>query len=455
MDFPYGKAPFVLLVMAVGSSIALMASTGGDTREPDLTFVVFADSHLRAYQAIIPEFERQHGVHIRIQQVQIQCLQSRLSAALLSGAEVPDVVELVTGSMGFFTKGPVEDVGFLDLTERIQAEGLDERLVSSRFSLWSSRGHIFGLPHDVHPVVLAYNRDVVAELGIDVDAIETWDDFVRVGREITKDLNGDGVIDRFAIDMFADGGDHLEMLIRQRGANLFDADGRLTMYDPRIVDTIIWYVHQTRGPDRIAFPCGWGQPLSKAMLENFVIFYFAPDWRTKNFELETPKMAGRLGLMPLPAWEPGGRRTSTWGGTGLCITKACENPELAWEFAKFLYLNREMLGQNFDKLNILPPLKDAWDLPALNEPDPFYRDQVIGSLFAELAPETPPVYVTPYSSDALWKLNEVFIHACAHYDQHGDDGLRAFVDKDLSRASDAVQRLIDFNSFYGKVADAR
>lgn len=454
MEFPYGKAPLIILVLAALSGLTLIATGRSDDEEPDLTFVVFADSHLRAYREIIPEFERLHGVHVRMQQVQLQSLQSRLSAALLSGANVPDVVELVTGSMGFFTKGPVEDVGFLDLTERIKAEGLDQRLVASRFSLWSSRGHIFGLPHDVHPVALAYNRDVVEELGLELDAIETWDDFVAMGRQITADLNGDGVIDRFALDMFADGGDHLEMLIRQRGASLFDADGHLTMYDPRIVDTIIWYVQQTRGRDRIAFPCGWGQPLAKAMLEDFVIFYFAPDWRTKNFELETPKMAGRLGLIPLPAWEPGGPRTSTWGGTGLCITKGCKNPELAWEFAKFLYLNREMLGRNFDNLNVLPPLKDAWDLPVLNEPDPFYGGQVIGKLYAELAPETPPAYLTPYSNDALWKLNEVLIHAADYYEKKGEAGLRDFVERDLKRAADAVQRLINFNAFYGGSEDA-
>lgn len=449
MEFPYGKAPFIILLLSVLSGIGLIATErSGEGERPDLTFLVFADSHFRAYQKIIPEFEALHNVKVQIQQVQIQNLQGRLSAALLSGAHVPDMVEIITGSIGFFTKGPLEDVGFVDLTDRIRAEGLDKRIVSSRFSLWSSRGRIFGLPHDVHPVLLAYNRAIIEDLGIDVDAIETWDDFARIGREITADFDGDGTIDRFAVDMFADGGDILDLLMRQRGANLFDAEGNLTMYDPRIVETIIWYVKQSRGPDRISFPAGWGQGLAKTMLDNFVAFYFVPDWRTKNIELETPKMKGRLGLMPLPAWEEGGPRTSTWGGTGLCITKACENPDLAWEFAKFLYFHPTGLARNFHATGVWPPIKDVWDMPELREPSEFYDGEVLGELFAELAPETPPTYMTPYFGDALWKLNETFISGCEYFEKHGEEGLRDHVDQTLKKKAAAVQKLINFNYFY-------
>lgn len=449
MEFPYGKAPLCIMLIAGCSALALFVTGRGfDKGKPDLVFLLFAEPQLRAYQQIVPEFERQYGVKVQMQVVQIQSLQSRLAAAMLSGAELPDLVELLAGSMGFFTKGPLEEVGFTDLTERIRAEGLDQRLVASRFSLWSSRGHIFGLPHDVHPVVLAYNRGLVKELGIDVNAIETWDDFAAMGRKITADLDGDGTIDRFAIDMIADGGDHLDLLIRQRGASLFDETGKLTLYDPVIVDTVCWYIRQTRGKTRIAFPAGWGQSLAKAMLDDFVVFFFAPDWRTKSFELDIPKMNGRLGLMPLPAWEKGGRRTSTWGGSGLCITKACKNQELAWEFAKFLYFNKDMLGKNFRNQNILPPLKETWDMPELKEPNPFYGGQSIGSLFVELAPQAPPTNMNPYFSDALWKLNETFIEGCLYYEKQGEEGLQEHVDATLKERAQALQKLIDYNLFY-------
>jgi len=70
--------------------------------------------------------------------------------------------------------GPLDRVGCLDLTDRIHAEELYERFNAPSFSPHTSRGRIFGLPHDVHPTVLAYRADLVEEAGVDVSEIETW-----------------------------------------------------------------------------------------------------------------------------------------------------------------------------------------------------------------------------------------------------------------------------------------
>ena len=168
MQFPYGKAPFWILVLAIVTGTAMMLTRGLTSRgRPDLVFIVFAPVHYAAYQKLIPEFEETHNVKIQLQQISQRPLQTRLQSALLAGTKVPDMVEILNPFMGAFMKGPIEDVGFVDLTDRIKAEKLDERMVESRFSIWSSRGRIFALPHDVHPVALAYRRDIIEELGIE------------------------------------------------------------------------------------------------------------------------------------------------------------------------------------------------------------------------------------------------------------------------------------------------
>ena len=448
MWFPYGKAPLALVVIAVATGGLLAAVSLGRRGESyDLVFALFARNHYQAYQEVVPEFEKRHGVRIQMQLVPARGLQSRLQSALLAGADVPDVVEIVNGSMGYFTKGPLADVGFVDLTDRLHAEGIYDRMVLSRFSLWSSRGRVFAMPHDVHPVTLAYRRDLIDELGVNVSDLKTWDDFVRVGREVTKDLDGDGIPDRYMLDMPSDGGYALDLLLLQRGGGLFGPDGEVTLDSDVAVDTICWYIHQTRGQDRISFPAGWGQTLSKAMLDGLVLFYFCPDWRTMFFQTDVPRLEGKLALIPLPAWEPGGRRTSTWGGTGLAITKACRKQELAWDFAKFLYLQKEELAKRFAGTNIIPPVKDAWDLPVFREPNAFYSDQPIGSLLARLAPETPADYVNAYSELGRTKIREAFLNAGTYYDERGDEGLREFVRGELTRCADYVRKVMKRNVF--------
>jgi arabinosaccharide transport system substrate-binding protein len=441
--FPYGKAPFWLLALALASSLLLVATRQRAAEDrPDLSLATFAVQHYTAYKRMLPEFERLHHVKVGLQLVDSRALQTRLQNAMLAHAAVPDLVELGDGTIGYFTRGPLVDVGFLDLTERIERGGYRERMVASRFSKWESRGHLFAIPHDVHPVMLVYRADLVEALGLHVEELDTWDAFAAAGQRVLKDLDGDGVIDRYMIDFPEGGGFGLLIVLRQRGVGLFNERGEVSFNDPRTVDTMLWYLHQVRGPHRIATECGWGQPLAKAMNDGVALFYVAPDWRSHMFQTDVPGLAGKLKLMPLPAWQKGGRRTSTFGGTGLAITKQSPHPELAWELAKFLYFTPSELGKRFAETGVLPPFRDAWGLPEFQAPSAFYSGQRLGAEYAQLAPETPPVWDSPYSAKAEAKLGEVFLRAVAHFDRHGDDGLRQVIEQELAGADAYLRRLM-------------
>src|SRR5688572_8238986 len=161
--FPYGKAPLVLLLIAILSSVAF-AATRGSKRPADLVLATFASTHVKAYRDALPEFEKKYGVNVEIQQVDFQSLEARLQSAIVANTEVPDLVEISEGTLGFFTRGPTRDFGFMDLTDLVKREGLDHRVVETRYAPWTTRGRTYALPHDVHPVMLAYRRDLVEEL---------------------------------------------------------------------------------------------------------------------------------------------------------------------------------------------------------------------------------------------------------------------------------------------------
>ena len=444
--FPYGRAPFWLCLSALCSGLLVLVTHGlGAAQKPDLVLELSAANHIVAYQHAAAVFEHRRGVRVGIELVQSRALQTRLQNAMLAHTPVPELVEIGATDIAFFTRGPLGDVGFVDLTERLKREGLEDGLVKSRLSLWSSRGHVFALPHDVHPVMLAYRADLLAGLGIDPDSIQTWSDFVSLRTKVVKDLDGDGVIDRYLIDLPVGEGWGVEILLLQQGVSLFDERGRIAMNQQATVDTIFWYVHQVEGKDRIAVQCGWGQPLMKAMKDGLAVFYVVPDWRTHAIEMEAPNVAGLFKVMPLPAWTPGGRRTSTWGGSGLAITKGSKNVELAWDFAKLLYFDRAELGLRYRYTSILPPLKDSWNLPELQEPSPFFRGQRIGAAYAALAPDVPADWSTPYKTRAEDRLNGVTLQAIAYFREHGDDGLKAFIGRELAVKTAEVEELMNRN----------
>lgn len=449
MEFPYGKAPLAILVLALLTGLAMTYANLTEQAQPrpDLVFATFTKEHAATYQKPIAEFEKLHGVKVQLQVVSQRALQGRLQSAMQAGAEVPDMVELLYGTLGFFTRGPLEDIGFVDLTDRVREAGLFDSLVRSRFSLWSTRGRIFALPHDVHPVMLAYRRDLIEQLGIDVNKLTTWGEFSRVGREITRDLNGDGVRDRYMLDLPADGGDSLRLLLSQRGGGVFDDKGNVIFDSEEAVEVLCWYVRQIRGSGQISTACGWGQTLSRAMIDGLCLFYICPDWRTRQIEVDIPSLKGKMAVMPLPAWTEGGRRTSTWGGAGLAITRQSKNPELAWKLAMYLYYDPSQLGQRFEGTNIIPPLKAAWNLPEFSKPNPFWGGELIGRRYAELAPSTPAEQSNPYMSLAGGKLSEAFTNTSLHYKEHGEAGLEDFARSELKRCAARVREVMKRNVF--------
>ncbi len=444
--YPYGRAPFWLTVVAVGSMLAIIITQVGRAKaRPDIVLAISSPNHVLAYGKVQKAFAKEHGVDVAIQLVNLRALTTRLQNALLAGTEVPDVAELPFDAMAYFGRGPIDDIGFMDLTERLQTEGYRDRLVAARLSLWSSRSHVFALPHDVHPVMLAYRADLVEALGIDVRDLKTWDDFAAAGRRITADVDGDGAIDRYMVDLISNNTEGFPILLLQRGVDMFDEHGELTFNQPITVDTLIWYLHQCFGKDRIAYDAGWGQPLAKAMADGFVLFHITPDWRTHVFEMESPRVAGKMKLMPLPAWEPGGRRTSVWGGSGLAVTKRGKDPELAWQFAKQLYFDKNELGSRFLETGIIPALKDAWSLPEFDRPNAYFSGQHLGTLYAELAREVPPLWMNSYTKSAQQKINQVLLRGVAHYRVSGDTGLREVIVAALNEAEADMRREIAHN----------
>jgi len=443
--YPYGKAPLALLVLAV-VSVALWFSTQKQReKRPDLIVVTFTAPHQAAYRKALPEFEKQYHVKVDVQLAHWGSLQTRLQNAMLADTDVPDLVEMLEGSLGFFARGPKEDIGLVDLTDRIEGEHLKERMVASRFSLWSARGRVFGMPHDVHPVMLAYRRDLVEALGIDVRELDTWEKFNEVGRRITRDKNGDGVIDQYMIDLPSGGGYGVLIMMLQRGGQLFDEQGRPAFANEITAEVFRQYLEMTLGQQKIAYECGWGQSFFKAMTDGLALFYITPDWRSYTLQTDLPRLSGKVALMPLPAWEKGGRRTSVWGGTGLVITRRTKHQELAWELAKFLYLNPKSLGERFKDTNIIPPFKDAWSLPEFSVPNSYFSGQPVGQLYAELAPQTPPFYSSPVDSIARAKLDEAYTRAIEHFKAHGQDGLMDVIRKELRLAQDDVMRRSERN----------
>ncbi len=470
---PFGVAPALLLLVTLVAGIYL-ASTPVKRPQADLQLWTFASNHHKSYKAALPAFVARSGITVDLQHVNPNAVTRKLRAAFRAGLKVPDLVEVENTRAGTFFRGPVDEIPFIDLkpyllqTKNAQGESLYDRMVNNRFALYSHKGRIYGLPHDVHPVMIAYRRDIIAahrdrilaETGLDVgDAsnlgavLQTWEDFVNVGRVLT--IPGQ----RYMFQLDDSVSSSFELLLYQRGGDFFDAAGRVTLNSEIALKTLLWLTPLTSGTpaERIADRAGGSRTsLYQHVAKGFILAYLCPDWLAGLTELYLQDVAGKMALMPLPYFPDDARRqrTTTGGGTMLGITiQPGRSPAQAWAVAQHIYFDLPSLKKQFQETRILPPLKDAWHGPdhaayiGLDEPIAFWSGQPIGRMFADLADAIPQRHGSPFLQLAKGKAGAVVAAAAAYYRQHGREGFEAFVRTRLQQAAAEIELQMRRNPF--------
>jgi arabinosaccharide transport system substrate-binding protein len=401
-DFPLGKAPLVMMVLFVFAASVIVLRPKDD--KEGLEFWIFALSHNNDYKKRIPLFEEKHpGVKVKLRYT--STLTDRLLAAFASGFGIPDAVEVEIGAVGKFFKGDTSEYGFAVLDDFYVRQGLKDKIIPSRLTPWSYNGRIYGIPHDVHPVVYLYRHDIFEQAGVDLTQVKTWDDFIRVTKDFCRDLDGDGQIDRYALVLNTSGYDTFHLLLLQRGGGIFDEKGNITVNDEKAVETLA-FMRDLVQKHKIATPNlsigGIQMSDYAAMKEGYICGILAPDWQVAYIREFTPDLDGKWRAMPMPSVRPGGRRTSTWGGTMFAISKESGKKELAWELGKFLYLEDDAIISRFHETMIVPPFRTAWSLPVFDEPQDYFGGQIMGRLLTELADEIPPLHMNPYFAEAAF-----------------------------------------------------
>ena len=120
--------------------------------------------------------------------------------------------------------------GSVNLSDRINAAepGIDYEDVLYHGDA-EFEGHIYGLPQKSCTHQLRYNKELFAEAGLQhpgelfwAGGADSWNfnSFVEIGKQLTKDLDGDGEADQYAYA--GSGGTNVLALIRAAGGEVFD-----------------------------------------------------------------------------------------------------------------------------------------------------------------------------------------------------------------------------------------
>ena len=367
----------------------------------ELELWTFADTHARWFneQAERYSAEVNPDFSLKVVEIAYDDMHDRLRISLQSGGVgAPDLSDVEQGQFGSFLRGG-GDPGFVPLNDLLEAGGYLDELVAAREALYTYDGTIYGVEHALTPVVLYYRADIWEGAGVDPQSFETWDNFVE-GARIVKEQNPDVV-------PLTVGEALPELLLRQRGADYFDADGNVTIDSELSVDTMNWILELM--DEGLAAQSPAGDAIWAAFKNGTLVATVGADWYAGSMKDNAPELEGLWKAAPLPAWEEGGVRTSVLGGTGLTVIATSPNVEEAKKFLEFAMLSVEGNVRRFELTSLFPPFKPAWTSERLHAADTYFSGQDLGGLFAEIGADAPAQYQSPYRTqlndlrDAAWQ----------------------------------------------------
>lgn len=219
-------------------------------------------------------------------------------------------------------------LGFsMPLNQFIERDGFDTRAFPEPviyYWAYEPLGDLYSIPYELSSTVLWYSASHFREAGLDLLPHEwnhpdlQWDHFVNVAKRLTRDVNGDGIVDRYGL-AYPSGWGWLYVGIW--GQQWVDPrTNRFLGATPELVNAINKWMELSL-VHGVTPRWGEHQGVEASMSIGQTPGLFAAD----------PAGYG-LKVAPMP-W---GTQSAMQGGiNGWAISKTSQNPDAAWEFIKF------------------------------------------------------------------------------------------------------------------------
>jgi len=392
----------VLSALVLLTLVLSVACTKREKRS--VTMWSFAANNVEEWKKRKADIDQKFNIDLQIELVAQNAFVQKLQAVMMDGKGVPDMIEWMIENNRILNADP-EKSFVLPLDEFVNDSKAFKNVVPGRVA-WVKYGeHTYGLPHDVHPVVLIYNDTLWKKAGVDVEKIETWDQFFEESKKLTAAKKG-GKSVNYALPSSNGGlGDTMFMIWQQTGSNILAKDGKPSFTSPEFKEYVAkWLEWQKTG----AFTMwDWGN--FSALLKNGTLCsYTSPDWWVSQVDAAAKDGKFQFKARALPAYKAGGPVTASWGGSFLAIPKGTQDAERIYEIMEYMQYDASAIKVRFEETGMLPPFSSVWDDEIFKKEDARFGGLKLGELQANLAKKMPSVNTGDIFWDALGDFGQQY-----------------------------------------------
>ena len=287
---------------------------------------------------LFPAFMKHHPEVENIVLVpKVGSLEEQLAQTLNMAAAgtLPDTM-MTTATTGMYTILSRAYI-FIDIGPYIERENYDlSQHWKAGLDICEVDGVMHGLPMCCQPgeQMLYYNKKMFREAGVSVP--KTWDEWIDVGKKLTKDTDGDGEIDQWGYYLMGakDEGTicFIDSLLQSNDGWIVNEDGTKGMLDsPEVIEAMEFYMELVKiAPPGVASADQVGS--SNYFTTGKVAMEGIGEWEQDTIKNRAPNMDWGVATMPAPR---GKTFHPCLGGWSYVIFKDSPHHDAAWKFIEF------------------------------------------------------------------------------------------------------------------------
>lgn len=357
------KSAITAITLLASVGILGACGSGNSNKDADgkeqITFMFRGgEDEKKAYSAAIKKFEEEEDVKVKIISTDADQYATKLQAAI-SGGNMPDVFYVEQSNLMPYVDNGV----LLDITDEIEKSGFDLSNIWE-YGVNSYRydgekvgsGPLYGLPKDVGPFALGYNKTMFEKSGIalpDKDKPYSFDEFIKVSQELTKDSNGDGELDQWATGFNVVWS--LPAFAWSNGADWINDDKtKVTVDTPEFAEALQLFA-DLQNKYKVTPSISDAQTLDtyQRWMNGEIAFFPVGPWDLSTYA----GLDFEYDLMPWPAGATG-KSAAYMGSLGIGVSSKTKSPEKSVKLVEYLSASEEGQQQLVDAQIQIPNLID-------------------------------------------------------------------------------------------------
>lgn len=256
---------------------------------------------------------------------------------------------------------------FMDLTEDVSA--YKDKLTKSKIDNLTLNNKIYGFPWNASPKVILYRSDILSKEGINPDDIKSWSDYIYVAKKVSQDTGK-----RFMANANDVDNNIYLLLANELGTSYLNKDGKVNFNSKEWALTL--QVAKSLYTEGIIYELGSKEAVIDAAKKDEIVSLIGDPSYVSALIEGSPEYKGKWSAMKLPAFESGGNRDVSLGGSSFLINKSSSNTSLAKEFIKFCIIDDKTQIDNMNKYGLFPINIDTYNLAEFNKSNDYFNNRI-------------------------------------------------------------------------------